>query len=144
MGGDGDELSFTTTCLLKPQPRQASVGGVTKSRPLEICQVTTGEAKGVHGGICDRAGEARARIGEDDGRLGRARDGIERFMLCFLSKFSQQTADSQGYSVPMSRSFQNRNVLELAKQECSLGPIGEEQHGFLLGIGHRRQDGVLA
>ena len=99
MGGDGDELSFTTTCLLKPQPRQASVGGVTKSRPLEICQVTTGEAKGVHGGICDRAGEARARIGEDDGRLGRARDGIERFMLCFLSKFSQQTADSQGYSV---------------------------------------------
>ena len=69
MGGDGDELSFTTTCLLKPQPRQASVGGVTKSRPLEIRQVTTGEAKGVHGGICDRAGEARARIGEDDGRL---------------------------------------------------------------------------
>jgi hypothetical protein len=26
--------------------------------------------------------------------------GIERFMLYFLSKFSQQTADSQGYSAP--------------------------------------------
>ena len=27
-----------------------------------------------------------------------ARVGIERFMLCFPSKFSHQTADSQGYS----------------------------------------------
>lgn len=38
---------FTTTCLPKLRRRQATVEGtVTRSRPLEICQVTG--AKGVH------------------------------------------------------------------------------------------------
>ena len=44
----------------------------------------------------------------------------------------------------VSRSFQNRNILELAKQDCLFGAIGEEQHGFLFGIGRGGQDGVMA
>jgi len=58
--------------------------------------------------------------------------------------FWQSEDRGQDISRELSRSFQNRNGLELAKQECSLGPIGEEQHGSLCGIGHRRQDRVMA
>ena len=54
-----------------------------------------------------------------------------------------QPRSGEGHIV-MSRSFQSRNVLELAKQECLSGPIGEEQRGFLRGNGRSRQDGVIA
>jgi hypothetical protein len=44
----------------------------------------------------------------------------------------------------VSRSFQNRNFLQLAKRECSFGAIGEEEPGFLLGVGLGGPPGVVA
>jgi len=44
----------------------------------------------------------------------------------------------------MSRSFQNGDFWEMAKQECSIGAVGEEERVFLLGIGRGGQHGVVA
>jgi hypothetical protein len=44
----------------------------------------------------------------------------------------------------MSRGFQNGDFWEMAKQECSIGAVGEEERVFLLGIGRGGQHGVVA
>ena len=54
-----------------------------------------------------------------------ARVGIERFILYFLSKFSHQTAGSQGYSAPTG-TYQSEPIYYTSTEaftECDMRPI---------------------
>ena len=51
---------------------------------------------------------------------------------------------AQPFYVVLSRSFQNRTFLQLAKQARLLGPIGKAAHGFLVGVRGGGEHGMVA